>query len=484
MAQAVLSLKKRRFLMIRFQFRSRVIAAAIATALAACSDGGLSDSTIAPPPDSASSTVKVTAAQMNDSDMSNILYQVKPGSTIILPAGKFKFDGPLTMNTDGITITGQGNGSDPSKDTILSFAGASSKNGFQAFNVAGITLKNFAVEDAVGNGVFVSASSNVTMDGLRAEWTNDPVQTSQMAYGLYPVNCKGVIVKNSKIVGTRDAGVYVGQSENIRVQNNEAYLNVAGVEIENSDNAIVENNNVHDNTGGILVFSLPGTSYVIKKGANTKVRNNHIHSNNTPVAENATGYVTAVPPGTAVMVLAADNTEILNNIIDDHKTTSILAVSFQATGIAYNDPKYEPYVHSVYAHDNTISKSGYAPGGAFADPKQLKPIVDGLFAQLKSFSQPEQLAYAIWDGIVDTDPAMGSGTASDGSGGVLKPGFAICVKGNTLDTPFFDGLLSYESMDLNLLGLLSGSASAPNFPFPARMNCTLSLPAIPDMPVF
>ncbi|SDY26494.1 parallel beta-helix repeat-containing protein [Collimonas sp. OK242] len=470
--------------MMQFQFRSRLVTAAIATALAACSDGGLNNSNTSTTPDNASSTVKVTASQMNDSDMSNILYQVKPGSTIILPPGKFMFDGPLTMNTDAITITGQGSGNDPSKDTILSFAGASSKNGFQAFNVAGITLKNFAVEDAVGNGVFVSASSKVTMDGLRAEWTNDPVKTSQMAYGLYPVNCKGVVVKNSKIVGTRDAGVYVGQSENIRVQKNEAYLNVAGIEIENSDNAIVEDNDIHDNTGGILVFSLPGTSYVIKKGANTKVRNNHIHSNNTPVAENATGYVTAVPPGTAVMVLAADNTEILNNNIEDHKTTSILAVSFQATGIAYNDPKYQPYVHSVYAHDNTISKSGYAPGGAFADPKQLKPVVDGLFAQLKLFSQPEQLAYGIWDGIVDTDPAIGSGTASDGSGGVLKPEFAICVKGNTLDTPFLDGLLSYESMDLNLLGLLAGSAQGPNFPFPARMNCTLSLPAIPDMPVF
>lgn len=469
--------------MMQFQFRSRLMTAAIVTALAACGDGGISRS-VAPAPDSASSTVKVSAAQMNDSDMSNILFQVKPGSNIILPAGKFTFDGPLTMNTDAVTISGQGNGSDPTKDTILSFASASSKNGFQAFNVKGITLTNFAVEDAVGNGVFVSASSNVTMDGLRAEWTNDPIHTSQMAYGLYPVNCQGVIVKNSKIVGTRDAGVYVGQSENIRVQKNEAYLNVAGVEIENSDNAIVENNDIHDNTGGILVFSLPGTAYVIKKGANAKVQNNHIYRNNTPVAANATGYVTAVPPGTAVMVLAADNTEILNNLIEDHKTTSILAISFQATGIAFNDPLYEPYVHSVYAHDNTISKSGYAPGGAFADPNQLKPVVDGLFAQLKSFAQPQQLAYGIWDGIVDTDPSKGSGTASDGSGGVLKPEFAVCVKGNTLDTPFIDGLLSYESMDLNLLGLLSGSAQAPNFPFPARMNCTLSLPAIPDMPIF
>ncbi|MEO6922054.1 MAG: hypothetical protein ABI171_23905 [Collimonas sp.] len=186
--------------MMQFQFRSRLVIAATVTALtvlAACGDGG--GGPIAPAaPDSASGIIKVTAAQMNDSDMSNILYQVKPGSTIILPSGKFRFDGPLTMNTDGITMSGQGSGNDPSKDTILSFAGASSKNGFQAFNVKGITLTNFAVEDAVGNGVFVSASSNVTMDGLRAEWTSDPIHTSQMAYGLYPVNCKGVIVKTAR----------------------------------------------------------------------------------------------------------------------------------------------------------------------------------------------------------------------------------------------------------------------------------------------
>lgn len=460
--------------MTRFLLCPLILAATLST-LAACGDSSFSFNT-----GNRNNTVTVPVSHMNDSDLNNILYQVKPGSTIVLPAGQFKFDGPLTMNTDAVTITGQGNGHDPAHDTILSFAGASSKNGLQAFNVNSITLKNFAVEDAVGNAVFVSASSTVTMDSLRTEWTNDPLNTSQMAYGLYPVNCKGVIIKNSKIVGTRDAGVYVGQSEDILVQQNEVQQNVAGIEIENSNNAIVEDNDVHDNTGGILVFSLPGTSYVIKKGANAKVQNNHVYRNNAPVAANATGYVTAVPPGTAMMVLAADNTDILNNLIEDHKTTSILVVSFQATGIAYNDPLYEPYVHSVYAHDNRISHSGYAPAGGFADPNRLKPVVDALFAQFNSIGQPALLPYGIWDGIVDPDPSKSSGVAADGSGGALKPEFAICIKGNILDIPAIANVMSYESIDLNLLGLLSGAAQRPNFPFPTRMNCTLSLPHIPE----
>lgn len=487
-----------------------VPACVLVAALSAC--GGGSDPVSAPlgsstPGNGTSSNpldVKLTAAQMNDNDLNTALYQAKVGATITLPAGKFTFKGPLTLDVSGVTVQGQGSGKDPSKDTILSFAGAPSKNGVQVRKVDGVVLRGFAVEDAVGNAVFVQDSQKVVMDNLRAEWTDDPTRKSQMAYGLYPVNCQGVIVKNSKVVGTSDAGVYVGQSTNIRVQNNEAYLNVAGVEIENSTNAIVEDNYVHDNTGGILVFSLPG-AYVIKKNANTLVRNNRIINNNQPTALNAAGYVTAVPVGTGVMVLAADNTEIVGNTIDNHLSTAILAVSFQATGFPYNDPTYDPFVRAVYAHGNAIKNTGAKPGGAFASPP-LNAIVEGLFAQLGAMGAPQLFPAGVWDGILDPSQSEGlraiPGFAPLGVGGTAKPAMAVCIKGNTLDTPNIPGQLSYEAIDLNLIGLQVGQAIQAgqlpssvidglpadvldlHFPFPSRLDCTLTLPAIPPMPVF
>src|SRR5207342_1810671 len=154
--------------------------------------------------------------------------------------------------------------------------------------LTGATFKKFAIEDTAGNALFVTSSNNVVIDTVRAEWTTDPEGTSTMAYGLYPVRSDNILVTNSIVVGSRDAGVYVGQSTNIRVSNNDVHHNVAGVEIENSHNAIVEGNTVHQNTGGILVFALPGPTRFLDT-RDVVVRDNTMDDNNLPPAANAQG---------------------------------------------------------------------------------------------------------------------------------------------------------------------------------------------------
>jgi parallel beta-helix repeat protein len=450
--------------------RSTLLAGLVAFSLAGC--GGSSDD-----PATLPGTV-VAPAQMNTEELNTILFQAKAGDTITLPAGKYTLDGPLIMNVDNVTITGGGNGTDPAKDTILSFKGAATRDGIQIADVKGVTLTRFGVEDAVGNGIFINRSTDVVMDTVRAEWTTDPVHTSEMAYGLYPVACDNVLVTNSKAIGTRDAGVYVGQSQNIRVVGNDVYYNVAGIEIENSHNAVVEDNNVHENSGGILVFALPGT-YRFADNNGTVVRNNQIVDNNQPIADNATGFVRSVPPGTGVMVLTAQNTEVTGNTIANHKTSGILAVSFQSTGIAYDPATYDPYLRGFYAHDNTITDFGAEPGGAFAEAP-LDAIVTGLFAQLTGNSLPARFPAVIWDGIVD--PATGTGVGPQGQGGTYPGNLKVCSKGNTTDMPNIAGVISYENMDLDILALLGGSSAAPIFPFPPRMDCTITLPAVTGQP--
>jgi parallel beta-helix repeat protein len=455
-------------------FRSTLPALAAAALISACGGGSDGSSTPAVP-----GTV-VTAAQMTDDQLNTILFKAKPGDTITLPAGKYTLNGPLMLNIDNVTIEGAGNGNDPTLDTILSFKGAATRDGVQVADVRGVTLRKFAVEDAAGNGIFVNKSTDVVMDTLRTEWTTDPVNTSEMAYGLYPVSSDNVLVINSKAIGTRDAGVYVGQSTNITVRNNEAYYNVAGIEIENSHNAVVEDNDVHDNTGGILVFALPGT-YRFGDNNGTLVRNNKVHDNNQPVAATATGFVRAVPPGTGIMVLAAQNTEVTGNTIANHATSGVLLVSFQSTGIAFPS-SYDPYLRAAYVHANSITGFGATPGGAFADPAGLKPVVDGLFAFLGGNSLPAQLPGVIWDGIVD--PASGSGVGTMGEGGSYAGNLQVCSKGNTIDPalPNIPGVISYENMDLDLIGLMSGATAQPVFPFPPRLDCTITLPAVTGQP--
>ena len=53
---------------------------------------------------------------------------------------------------------------------------------------------------------------------LRTEWTGGPKETNG-AYGFYPVESKDVLIDGCVAIGASDAGIYVGQSQNIIVKN-------------------------------------------------------------------------------------------------------------------------------------------------------------------------------------------------------------------------------------------------------------------------
>ena len=65
---------------------------------------------------------------------------------------------------------------------------------------------------------------------------------------------QNVLIDGCVAIGASDAGIYVGQSQNIIVKNSIAQYNVAGIEIENSFYADVFDN-LTSHTGGILVLT-------------------------------------------------------------------------------------------------------------------------------------------------------------------------------------------------------------------------------------
>ena len=140
--------------------------------------------------------------------------------------------------------------------------------------------------------------------------------------------------------GIADAAIYVGQSRDIVVQNNEVFNNVAGIEIENTRHSIVENNYVHDNTGGILVFITPGLP--IKTTYDTIVRNNFIVNNNTPNFGIPGSTVSGIPAGTGILNMAGDQTTIEGNIITGNNTAGILVSDLSFIGDVSSDPDSEP----------------------------------------------------------------------------------------------------------------------------------------------
>ena len=115
--------------------------------------------------------------------------------------------------------------------TVLSFKGQKQgAEGIRISNCKNLTIENMSIEDAAGDNLKITDSENVIMRNIRSAWTGK-VSTQNGAYALYPVLCKNLLIEGCEAIGASDAGIYVGQSQNVTVKNNKAYFNVAGIEL-------------------------------------------------------------------------------------------------------------------------------------------------------------------------------------------------------------------------------------------------------------
>jgi cytochrome c peroxidase len=214
------------------------------------------------------------------------------------------------------------------------------------FKVMNLEIRNYQ-----GNGVVVHKARNVVYRNLILHNTG--------LYGVYPIECDGVLVEDCKVSGTRDAGIYVGQSRNIVVRRNEAFQNVTGIEIENCVNAIVEDNYVHNNTGGILVFLLPFNPSKVQDGC--IVRRNRVINNNTPNFADPEAIVSNVLKGTGIMLLAADNTEVYENEIVGNGTFGIMTIGLRQIFPAPTPLDVDPNPDGNRIYNNTLRDNGKDP---------------------------------------------------------------------------------------------------------------------------
>jgi parallel beta-helix repeat protein len=308
----------------------------------------------------------------------------KEGSTITIPEGYYELPTQLILDkVNGVTVKGAG-----MFNTVLSFK--TMKAGGEGMKISGnnITLEDFTVTDAPGDNLKTQHCEGITFRRVNATWTHGK-KSENGTYGIYPVQCNNVLVEHCEVSHSRDAGIYVGQSENIVVRNNYVHQNVAGIEIENSDNAEVYDNRAENNTGGILIFNLPGLPKAF--GVKTRVFNNLIKANNH---ENFAIFqdgnpVSMIPPGSGVIVLAGDEVEIFNNKILDHRTLGIAIASYHITDLPIpTHPGWSPFSSRIYVHDNTFERP-------VALPDMSKDW--GKLIAAKCLTAPDIL----YDGIVD-----------------------------------------------------------------------------------
>lgn len=321
---------------------------------------------------------KISPSDSAQDDIQSAMILAQEGDTISLAAGIYNLNHGLSLDVDNITLKGEGH-----KRTILNFS--EQKTGAQGLLVTSnnITLKDFAVENAKGDAIKSKGSKNIKFLNLRTEWTNGP-DTKNGAYGLYPVESKDVLIDGCIAIGASDAGVYVGQSENIIVRNTEAYFNVAGIEIENSYYADVYDNIAENNTAGILVFDLPDLP---KQGGKfVRVFNNISSNNNTENFAPEGNIVGQVPKGTGLVIRANRHVEVFKNTFENNST---IGVALVAGDLESGDESYDPYPRNIQIYDNYFKNSGY-------DPDFNRGELSPLLVEISNGFQPD----IMWDGIL------------------------------------------------------------------------------------
>lgn len=299
----------------------------------------------------AAKTIEVAPEGDSYDNIQTALIEAQPGDTVHIRAGTYALQDGLSLDVDDVTVIGDG-----PKATILSFAEQSGAGEGLLITSDGVLVANFAVEDTRGDGIKTKGVDRFTANNVRVEWTGGP-DPENGAYGLYPVESTNILVQNSEVIACSDAGIYVGQSDNIVVRNNRVSYNVAGIEIENSTRADVYGNVAWHNTGGILVFDLPNLPKM--GGHSTRVFRNVVVNNDTENFAPEGNIVAEVPKGLGIMVMANRNVHVFENILDGNDTAHIMIVSYSRP---FEDANYNPLPREIVLRGNLYGEGGTAPG--------------------------------------------------------------------------------------------------------------------------
>ena len=274
-----------------------------------------------------------------------------PGDTVIISPGVYHE--MLALDKSSITI--MGSVEDGKRLTVLD--GYSVLSDAAVGSGSDIEIRDIIVQNYTANGVMLNHARNVTYRSLECHNTG--------LYGIYPVECVGVIIEDCIVTGTSDAGIYVGQSKDIVVRGNIAHGNVTGIEIENSVNAVVENNEVYNNTGGVLVFLLPNNPS--KVSINCKVIGNYIHDNNHENFADPTAIVSRVPSGTGILIMAGDEVEVTKNTIINNDSFGIGLIGLDLLFGTGNNYDVDPIPQACWIHNNSYENNGSNPAGIVVD---------------------------------------------------------------------------------------------------------------------
>lgn len=300
-------------------------------------------------------TIKLKPGPNAQEVVQTALLRARSGDRLEFSGGVFEFTQGLTLAVEGVTLRGQG-----MDQTILSFKNQATGPAALSVIAGNFICEDLTIDDAQGDALRVQDGDGIQLRRVQARW-NGESNAASGSNGFYPSQCKQVVIEDCVVIGASNAGIHVGQSQNVVVRRCRAERNTAGIEIDNCTNVDVSECAATGNASGILVMDLP--NLLAKNGRRVRLFDNEVLANNRVNLAPEGAIVASIPPGTGVMVMATDEVEIFKNTINEHDTVSVCVASFDITGRPIIDREYDSIPEGVSIHDNIISGGGQRPGG-------------------------------------------------------------------------------------------------------------------------
>jgi parallel beta-helix repeat protein len=325
------------------------------------------------------------------------LVQASPGDRVQVLPGTYREGSPgdlnaLTINQGGLELVGL---SLPNRPVVLENAGGQSFGiwvsppdssgaeaesdtehppcGLVGSTVRGFTLSGFTVRGFALHGVHLACVDGFSLSRNVADGNGE--------YGLFPVVSRNGSISGNEVMDTQtDAGIYVGQSENVQIRDNHVHDNLLGIEVENSVSCTVAANHVHGNTFGIFVDLLPFLERTRQQG--TAIVGNEVYDNNRPNTAEPDELLGLLPPGIGILLTGADRTSANGNAVTGNQFVGIgvasVCLAFALQGQACDGLDIEPNSDDNRIIGNLVLGNGSVPIGI--------PTLDALRADL------------VWDG--------------------------------------------------------------------------------------
>jgi hypothetical protein len=234
-----------------------------------------------------------------------------PGQLVLIAPGTYHE--AVDVGTDEIVIRGV------DRDTVILDGQLELDNGIRVLGAQGVAIENLTAMNYTNNGLYWVGSTGYRASHITTYRTGD--------YGIYGFDSTNGLIENSHTVGSRDAGVYIGQCYpcDSVIRNVESTNNGLGYSGTNSGgNLLIVESSFHHNRAGIVPNS--GSYELCYPERDTTIVGNLVYSNNQP--DTPAIDVALLAQGNGILVAGGVLNTVARNRVDDHNRTGIGMVPF------------------------------------------------------------------------------------------------------------------------------------------------------------